>query len=323
MWVVSEIAAMATDLAELLGATIGLNLLFGIPLLIGLAITAAITYGILLMERRGFRPLEILIGALVGILALCYLFEVAFAAPDWKAIAYHSAVPWLGGPESLMLAVGIVGATVMPHAIYLHSSLTQNRIVPESPEEAERIVRYSNTEVLIALGLAGLVNMAMMIMAAAVFHNGVNNDVASIETAYHTLTPLLGTAAAAIFLLSLLASGISSSVVGTMAGQVIMQGFVGFRIQLWLRRIVTMAPAFVIIAMGYNTTEALIISQVILSLALPFPMIALVLLITRHKVMGDLKTSRPTAIIAVVATISILLLNLLLVLQTIGVNILA
>jgi manganese transport protein len=323
MWAVSEIAAMATDLAELLGATIGLNLLFGIPLLAGLAITAIVTYGILSVERRGFRPLEILIGSLVGILALSYLAEVAFAAPNWKAIAYHSVVPWLGSSGSLTLAVGIVGATVMPHAIYLHSSLTQNRIVPESPNEAERIVGYSNKEVLIALGLAGLVNMAMMIMAAAVFHNGVNNDVASIETAYHTLTPLLGAGAAAIFLLSLLASGISSSVVGTMAGQVIMQGFVGFRIPLWVRRIVTMAPTFAIIACGYNTTEALIVSQVILSLALPFPMVALLLLITRQDIMGSLKISRKTAILAAVATVAILSLNILLVLYTFGVDVLA
>ncbi|MBV8264046.1 MAG: Nramp family divalent metal transporter, partial [Candidatus Eremiobacteraeota bacterium] len=242
MWIVSEIAAMATDLAEFLGATIGLSLLFHLPLLAGAIVTGIATYAILMLQTKGFRQVESLIIGFVGVIVLCYVLETILARPDWGLVAYHAVVPWLGGPASVLLAVGIIGATVMPHAIYLHSSLTQDRIVPANRTEANVVVRFSNFDVLIALGIAGIVNMAMMYMSAAVFHFGGHPEIASIESAYKTLTPLLGSAAAAIFLLSLMASGISSSVVGTMAGQVIMQGFVGFAIPLWVRRVVTMVP---------------------------------------------------------------------------------
>ncbi len=255
MWVISEIAAMATDLAEFLGGAIGLSLLFGMPLLAGMAITGLLTYGILTFERFGFRPFELIIGTLVGVIALCYLVEIFIAPVDWSAAAAHTVLPQIADGGALLLAVGIIGATVMPHAVYLHSGLTQARTPGRDEAERQKLVRISNHEVVIALALAGLVNMAMVMTASGAFHAG-HSDVAQIETAYHTLTPLLGAGAAGVFLLSLLASGISSSAVGTMAGQVIMQGFVGFRIPVWVRRLVTMAPAFVVVALGVNATEA-------------------------------------------------------------------
>ena len=264
MWVVSEIAAMATDLAEFLGGAIGLALLFKMPLIAGMGVTAVITYAILMVESRGFRPVELIIGSLVGIIGLCYLIEMFIAPVDWGAAAYHSVVPGLPDAEALLISVGIIGATVMPHAVYLHSGLTQARTPGRDEHERRLLVRISNHEVVIALAIAGLVNMAMVMMASGAFHAG-HQDVAEIETAYHTLAPLLGIGAAGIFLLSLIASGISSSVVGTMAGQMIMQGFIGFRIPIWLRRVITMVPAFVVVAYGVNATTALVVSQVVLS----------------------------------------------------------
>src|SRR5262249_15180032 len=214
MWIVSEFAAMATDLAEFLGGAIGLSLLFHIPLLGGLAVTAFVVYGVLLTERHGFRPLELIIGGLVGVIALCYLIELFIAPVDWGSAALHRVLPHIPDNEALLLAVGIFGATVMPHAIYLHSGLTQARIPPRTESEKRLLVRISNREVVVALMLAGLVNMAMVLMASGAFHAG-HPDVAEIGTAYHTLAPLLGGAAAGIFLVSLLASGISSATVGT------------------------------------------------------------------------------------------------------------
>ncbi len=228
MWVASEIAAMATDLAEFLGGAIGLSLLFGLPLLYGMVVTGIVTYAILLAERRGFRPLELIIGGLVGVIAASYLVELFIAPVDWGAVALHSVLPQLDDAEAATIAVGIVGATVMPHAIYLHSGLTQRRTVVDNDQDRSTLVRFSNRECIVALALAGLVNMAMVVMASGAFHAG-HPDVAEIETAYRTLTPLLGAGAAGLFLISLIASGVSSSVVGTMAGQVIMQGFVGWQ----------------------------------------------------------------------------------------------
>jgi manganese transport protein len=320
MWVASEVAAMATDLAESLGAAIGLALLCHIPLLIGLLITFAATYAILLLQRRGFRPIELVISGFVGLISVCYMIELAIAPPDWAAFGFHAVVPQLDGPDSVMLSVGIIGATVMPHAIYLHSSLTQGRTPAFSDAERRRIIGFSNREVLIALGIAGLVNMAMLAMAAAAFHAG-HPEVAEIETAYHTLTPLLGIGAAAVFLVSLLASGLSSSVVGTMAGQAIMQDFVGFRIPLWLRRLVTMLPAVVVVALGVDATGALVGSQVVLSLVLPVPMIALLVLAGRRDIMGPFTVRGWTRLGAVAAAVLVLALNLILLLQTVGVPI--
>jgi manganese transport protein len=320
MWVISEIAAMATDLAEFLGGAIGLSLLFNMPLLAGMAVTAVITYGILIFESRGFRPVELIIGGLVGIIALCYLIEMFIANVDWAAAAYHSLRPQIPDAEALLISVGIIGATVMPHAIYLHSGLAQARTPGLDQQERHKLVRISNIEVVIALTIAGLVNMAMVMMASSAFHAG-HPDVAEIETAYHTLAPLLGIGAAGIFLLSLIASGVSSSVVGTMAGQMIMQGFVGFRIPIWLRRVITMAPAFAVVAYGVNATQALLLSQVVLSIALPLPMIALLMFTRRADIMGSFVNGRITRIAAVAGTALVLLLNAFLIVQMLGISI--
>ena len=321
MWVGSEIAAMATDLAEFLGAAIGLTLLFGFPLLASFVIVGIATYGILLLQNYGFRPMEIIIGGFVSIISISYIAELFITKPDWASFAYHSVVPHLAGGDSLLLAVGIVGATVMPHAIYLHSSLTQNRVATANDAERRKVLRFSNIEVLGALGAAGLVNMAMLAMSAAVFYATGNKSVADIETAYRTLIPLMGAAAAGIFLLSLLASGFSSSVVGTMAGQSIMQDFVGFRIPVWVRRLVTMIPSFVVISLGVDVTQALIVSQVVLSIMLPIPIIALIVLTSRRSIMGAFVNSTVTNTAAIAACAVVLLLNTVLLLQTAGVPI--
>src|SRR6202521_2060862 len=320
MWVVSEVAAMATDLAEFLGGAIGLSLLFQMPLLAGMAVTAVVTYAILMFEGFGFRPVELIIGGLVAVIGLCYLIEMFIAPIDWGAAAFHTAVPQIADAEALLLVVGIIGATVMPHALYLHSGLTQARTPVRAEAEKRQVVRFSNQEVVIALAIAGMVNMAMVMMASSAFHAG-HSDVAEIETAYHTLTPLLGIGAAGVFLVSLIASGISSSAVGTLAGQMIMQGFIRFRIPVLVRRLVTMVPAFIVVALGVNATNALVISQVVLSIALPLPMIALLIFTRRADVMGQFANSRLTNVAAVIATVIVLLLNTFLILQTWGVPI--
>ncbi|PVE56636.1 Nramp family divalent metal transporter [Rhizobium rhizogenes] len=318
MWIVSEIAAMATDLAEFLGGAIGLSLLFGMPLLAGMAVTAVVTYGILLFDGRGFRPMELIIGALVSVIGICYIIEMFIAPVDWAAAGLGVITSSMPDAAALTISVGIIGATVMPHALYLHSGLTQHRATARNDAERKTLLRFSNWECVIALAVAGMVNMAMVIMAAAAFHAG-HTDVAEIETAYHTLTPLLGGAAAMVFLISLMASGMSSSAVGTMAGQMIMQGFVGFHIPIWLRRLVTMLPAFVVVLMGVNTTDALIYSQVVLSFALPIPMIALVMFTRNPAIMGSFANKRLLDIAAIVGTVIILCLNAVLLLQTFGV----
>ncbi len=320
MWVVSEIAAMATDLAEFLGGAIGLSLLFQMPLFAGMAVTAVVTYGILMVEGYGFRPIELIIGSMVSLIGLCYLVEVFIVPVDWVPAAIHTVTPQIADAEALLLSVGIIGATVMPHAVYLHSGLTQARMPVRDDAERRKVLRFSNQEVIIALAVAGLVNMAMVMMASGAFHAG-HPDVAEIETAYHTLTPLLGVGAAGVFLVSLIASGVSSSTVGTMAGQMIMQGFVGFRIPIWVRRLVTMVPAFIVVGLGANATSALVISQVVLSLALPLPIIALLIFTRRADIMGQFTNSRLTQLAALIGTGIVLLLNTFLILQTFGVPI--
>ncbi|MGE4481683.1 Nramp family divalent metal transporter [Acidocella sp.] len=317
MWGVSEVAAMATDLAEFLGGALGLSLLCHIPLLAGMAVTAIVTYLILVLGGRGFRPMELIIGALVLVIAMCYVAELFIAPVNWREATTGAVLPRMPDGEALTIAVGIVGATVMPHALYLHSSLTQHRVPPRSDGERATLLRFSNREVMIALSLAGLVNMAMVITAAAAFHAGHAN-VADIQTAYHTLTPLLGPAAAGVFLVSLMASGVSSSAVGTMAGQTIMQGFAGFSVPVWLRRLVTMIPAFIVVALGVNATRALVISQVVLSFALPVPMIALVVFTRRHDIMGRFANGRLMNGAAIGGTGIILMLNAVLLAQTLG-----
>ena len=315
MWGISEIAAMATDLAEFLGGAIGFSLLLHVPLIVGMTVTAVITYALLMSEAYGFRPLELIIGAIVGLIGLCYLIEMFIAPVDWSSAAYHTVVPQLADSEALLLAVGIIGATVMPHAIYLHSGLTQSRIPVRDDTDRRRVLHFSNREVVVALTAAGLINMAMVIMASSAFHAG-HPDVAEIETAYRTLTPLLGGAAAGVFLVSLIASGVSSSTVGTMAGQMIMQGFIGIRIPIWVRRLVTMIPAFIVVALGVNATNALVVSQVVLSLALPLPMIALLIFTGRRDIMGAFTNTRFTAALAIAGTAIVLALNLVLIAET-------
>jgi manganese transport protein len=318
MWMVSEAAAMATDLAEFLGGAIGLALLFHMPLLVGMVVTAIVTYGLLMFEGRGFRPLELTIGALVGIIGLSYLAELFVAPVDWPQVLSHMVSPRLMDAGAVMISVGIIGATVMPHALFLHSGLTQHRSPPRSETERAKLLRFSNIEVVIALTVAGAINMAIVIMAASAFHLG-HSDVAEIGTAYYTLVPLLGVGAAGVFLLSLIASGVSSSVVGTMAGQMIMQGFVGFTIPIWLRRAITMVPSFVVVALGVNATEALVLSQVVLSLALPFPMAALVWFTCRKDVMGAYRNRGVVVVVTLVAAVAVLSLNVVLLLQAAGV----
>ncbi|QQE78045.1 Nramp family divalent metal transporter [Alicyclobacillus sp. SO9] len=309
LWVISEIAAMATDVAEFLGASLGLYLLFHIPLLFATLITGVATYLVLMLERYGFRPLEIAIGVLLGVIALSYLAETIFSKPEFLPMLHRLAIPWLGDNQSVLLAVGVVGATVMPHAVYLHSGLTQGRIRPETKEEALKIYKFERMDVIVAMTIAGLVNLAMMYMAAVVFHGTGHTGVADITTAYKTLFPLLGSAAAGVFLVSLLASGLSSSAVGTMAGQVIMQGFVGFSIPIWIRRLVTMIPTVVIVALGVSPTKALILSQVVLSLALPAPLISLIQFTKSKKLMGNLVNPRWVTVAVTGITGLILLLN--------------
>ena len=317
MWVVSEIAAMATDLAEFLGGAIGLSLLFQMPLLVGMVITGIVTYGILMFEGFGFRPIELIVGGMVFIIGVCYLVELFIVPVDWPSALLHTFKPEIADAEALLLSVGIIGATVMPHAVYLHSGLTQGRLPVRDAGERRMLLRFSNQEVIAALAVAGLVNMAMVMMASGAFHAG-HPDVAEIETAYHTLTPLLGIGAAGVFLLSLIASGVSASTVGTMAGQMIMQGFIGFRIPIWVRRIVTMVPAFVVVAIGVNPTKALVISQVVLSIALPLPMISLLIFTGRTDIMGEFANSRLTYVAALIGTGAVLLLNVVLIVQTLG-----
>lgn len=319
MWTVSEVAAMATDLAEFLGGAIGLALLFNLPLIWGMAVTAVITYGILIFERYGFRTMELIIGTMVAIIGLCYLIQLLIAPVDWASAAAGLMNPSLPDAAALTIAVGIIGATVMPHAIFLHSGLTQTRVSLRNEEDRRKVLRYSNFEVVAALAVAGMVNIAMVMMAASAFHQG-HSSVAEIETAYHTLTPLLGSAAASVFLVSLITSGISSSVVGTMAGQMIMQGFLHFRVPIWIRRLVTMVPAFGVVAMGYNATNALVMSQVVLSIALPVPMIALIIFTSQRKVMGTYVAGPVLRLMSIAAAVAVLGLNFLLLAKTLSSN---
>jgi len=316
MWVLMELVAMATDLAEFLGAALGFNLLFGIPLWVAGIITAIVTFLILGLERYGFRPLEAVITALVGVVAVSYLIETILDRPNWGSVLYHAVVPQFSGTESVLLATGILGATVMPHVIFLHSSLTQKRIVVRDPVQLRRLFRFEVVDVIIAMGLAGLINAAMLIMAASTFFNKGVTTVGTIEEAHRTLEPLLGSAASWVFALSLLASGLSSSSVGTMSGQVIMQGFLHQHIPPWIRRLVTMLPSLVVIALGLDPTRTLVISQVVLSFGLPFAIIPLILFTRRREIMGVLVNRQgTTALVSVIAAL-IIALNLYLLVQT-------
>ncbi|KVW21422.1 divalent metal cation transporter [Burkholderia ubonensis] len=308
MWIASEVAAMATDLAEFLGGALAFGLLCHLSLLAGMVATGFATCAILALEKRGFRPPEAAIATLVGVIGACYLGELLIAPQDWPAAAFHLVVPQLPDHAALTIAVGIIGATIMPHTLYLHSGLTQGRTAPRNDAERRRLVRFSNREVVAALGLAGVVNLAMVMMAASAFHRSAPG-MTDIGDAYHTLVPVLGPAAGALFLVALLTSGVSSSVVGTMAGQVVMQGFIRRRMPVWVRRAVTVAPAFAVVALGCDVTHAMVLSQVVLSFVLPMPMIALLMLSARGDVMGEHAMRAPLRIAAGAATVVIVALN--------------
>jgi manganese transport protein len=309
MWVAMEIVAISTDLAEFVGAAIGFNLLFGLPLWLAGLITGAVSFLILELQKFGIRPLEVIIGGLVGVVAVSYLIETVLDRPVWNDVLYHAFVPQFQGSESVLLAVGILGATVMPHAIFLHSHLTQNRIKAADRRAKRLLYRFELVDVVIAMGIAGLVNAAMLIMAAATFYSHGMKDVASIEQAYQTLQPLLGAAAGWIFAVSLLASGLSSASVGTMAGQVIMQGFLQRKIPAWLRRLVTMIPSMVVLSIGLDPTRTLVISQVVLSFGLPLAVTPLWMFARRRDLMGDLANTRITSAVLAILLFLIVALN--------------
>jgi manganese transport protein len=318
LWLVSELAAMATEVAEVLGAAIGFQLLFGMPLLAAGVVTGAITFGILGLQRQGFRLLEFVIAAMLGVIAICYLLETLLASPDASEIVHHAVMPEFQGTDSILLAVGILGATVMPHVVFLHSHLTQHRIPALTPDQARRAFQFEAIDVVIAMTLAGLVNAAMLIMAATTFHATGQSSVGSIEEAHATLSPLLGPASSTIFAISLVVSGLSASTVGTLAGQVVMQGYVRRTVPLWLRRVATLLPAYVVIALGLDPSRTLVISQVILSFCLPAALIPLVAFTSRRDLMHGLVNRPTTTAVAGLVAVLILALNLLLVYRTLS-----
>jgi manganese transport protein len=320
LWLQAEIVAMATDLAEFVGAAIGLNLLFGVPLLAAGLITGVVAFGILGLQARGFRSLEAVIAGLVGTIVLAFAFEVFLARPAPAPLAGGLLIPHFAGGASVLAAAGILGATVMPHVIYLHSALTQHRIVGSNGSEKRRIYRFELWDVVIALGIAGLINLAMLATAAAVFHGQGQGVVLDLQTAARGLGDRLGHHADVFFGLGLLASGLSASSVGTMAGQVVMQGFVKRRIPLFLRRLITMVPALLVLGFGVNPTEALVDSQVVLSFGIPFALVPLLIFCSDRGLMQSLVNSRVTTITAAVVVASVVLLNAVLLLQIAGIS---
>jgi manganese transport protein len=318
MWALMEIVAMSTDLAEFLGAALGFQLLMGVPLLVGALLTGIATILILGLERFGFRPLEAVISSMVAIIALCYVAETIIVQPDLHLILHNTFVPRFAGAESVFLACGILGATVMPHAIFLHSALMQGRIVVRDKKRLKSLYRFEIADVVIAMGIASCVNAAMLIMAAATFYKSGHTSVAGIEEAYRTLEPLLGRAAKWIFGLSLLVSGLSSSTVGTGAGQVIMQGFLERHIPIWVRRLVAMAPSIFVIGAGLDPTRTLVLSQVVLSFGLPFAVIPLVIFTSRPAIMGELVNRRITTLAAAFVAAVIVFLNIYLIYKSVS-----
>ena len=315
MWVLMELVAMATDLAEFLGAAVALNLLFGLPLWMAGLLTAVITFLILGLERYGFRPLEAVITGFLAVIAVSYIIEIFLVHPDWGLIARDTFVPHFTNSESILLATGILGATVMPHAIFLHSALTQGRVMVKKPEQQKHLFRFEIIDVVIAMVIASSVNAAMLITSAATFFK-IGTNVGTLEQAYLTLQPLLGRASGIVFGVALLASGLSSSSVGTMAGQVIMQGFLHFHVPPWIRRVVTIIPSLIVIFIGLDPTRTLVISQVVLSFGLPFAVIPLVLFTSNKSIMGVLVNKRLTTLLAILSAALIVFLNFFLLYKT-------
>ncbi len=317
LWVQAELIAMATDLAEFVGAAIALNLLFGVPLFVSGLITAVAAFGILALQKKGYRTFEVAIVALLAVILAGFLYQTLVA----KAIAsdvLSGFIPRLQGSGSILLATGILGATVMPHVIYLHSALTQDRIRPRDTAEKHQLLRFQRIDVTIAMGIAGIVNMSMLIVAATLFHNSPLENVDTIEGAHAGFKAVVGPGAAVAFGLALLASGFASSSVGTYAGQVVMQGFIGRQIPLAVRRLVTMTPALIVLALGLDPTNSLVISQVVLSFGIPFALVPLVMLTSKREIMGELVNRRVTTVAAYVVAGFIIALNGFLLVQTLA-----
>lgn len=315
LWVQAEIIAIATDLAEFVGAAIALNLLFGVPPFAAGLITAVVAFGILALQQRGYRRFELAIAGFLAIVCLGFLYDLSQVSVDKDAFL-GGFVPAFDGTDSVMLAVGILGATVMPHVVYLHSALVQHRVPPRDDAERRSLLRFQRLDVVIAMGLAGVINLTMLVVAASLFHDTGNIGIDSIEGAHAGFERLLGGGAALAFAVALLASGLSSSSVGTYAGQVVMQGFIDRRIPLFLRRLVTMAPALVVLAIGVDATDALVVSQVVLSFGIPFALVPMILLTRRADVMGALVNRRATTLVSSIVAALIIALNAFLLQQT-------
>src|SRR3954454_18977989 len=318
LWIQAEAIAIATDLAEFLGAAIGLQLLTGIGLLPAAGVAAVASFAILGLQRFGFRPLEAVISVMVLTIGGCYVVELFKAHPDLAAVGRPAVIPEFQGKGSVLLAVGILGATVMPHVIWLHSALMQDRIRTENEEQKKRLMRFTRIDVAIAMVIAGLINVAMLVMAASTFFKTGHHHVESLEGAHKTLEPLLGSAAGALFAIALVTSGLSSSAVGTLAGQVVMQGFIRRQIPIIVRRAVTMAPAFVVIGLGADPSRTLILSQVILSFGIPFALVPLVSFTARRDVMCGFANAWATTVAATLVAGVIISLNVFLLVQTFG-----
>jgi manganese transport protein len=314
LWAQAELIAVATDLAEFVGAAVALNLLFGVPPFVAGLMTAVVAFAVLALQTRGYRKFELAIVALLGIVLLGFVYDLLQVHVDAGAFA-SGFIPGFSGTDSVLLAVGILGATVMPHVVYLHSALTQDRIKAEDDDERRELLRFQRLDVVIALTVAGIINMTMLVVAAGLFHTSGLTGVDSLEGAHHGLGTLVGGGAALAFAVALLASGLSSSSVGTYAGQVVMQGFIDRRIPLFVRRAVTMAPALVVLALGLDPTRTLVISQVVLSFGIPFALVPMILLTSRKRVMGALVNHRGTTIVASLVAAVIIALNLFLLQQ--------
>jgi len=317
LWIQAELIAMATDLAEFIGAAIALNLLFGVPLFTAGLITGVVAFAILALQAKGYRRFELAIGGMLAVILLGFLYDTLKVGPDASGVL-SGLVPGFAGGDSVLLACGILGATVMPHVIYLHSALTQQRIAPRDDAEKHRLFRFQTIDVVLAMSVAGVVNMLMLVIAAALFHDSPLGDVDTLEGAYHGFDALIGGGAALAFALALLASGFASSSVGTYAGQVIMSGFIDRTIPLVLRRLITMTPALVVLALGLDPTRALVISQVVLSFGIPFALVPLILLTNDRAVMGTLVNRPLTRIVAWAIAAAVIALNVFLLYQTVA-----
>ncbi|KHE66682.1 Nramp family divalent metal transporter, partial [Halobacillus sp. BBL2006] len=315
LWIQAELVVMATDLAEFIGAALGLYLIFNIPMVTAALIAAVGSFAILELQRRGVRPLEAIITGMIFVVVIAFGIQVFYAQPQAGPMLAGMFTPRFEGVDSILLSAGMLGATVMPHAIYLHSALTQKRIVGKNEAERKRIFRFEIVDVVIAMLIAGAINASMLIVAAALFNkNGLN--VEDLDVAFHQFDQLLGPAAAILFGIGLLSAGLSSSSVGTMSGDIIMQGYIRRRIPIYLRRFITMAPPLTIILMGINPTKALVMSQVVLSFGIAFALVPLILFTSNKKLMRSLVNKKLTTMIAWIIAALIIVLNLFLLYQT-------